>query len=204
MKVVMQPERWQQIDQLFHLALAQEANGRARFLAKECVGDDSLRTEVEALIASHEQAQSFIENPASDLAAEILAKGEHGLIAGQALGPYKIVSTLGTGGMGEVYLAQDTRLRRQVALKVLPSQFTINPDRVRRFEQEAVAVSALNHPNIVTIHEIGRDNDSQFIVTEFVEGQTLRQRMADTVISLPAALDISIQVASALAAAHEG
>ncbi len=200
----MQPERWQQIDQLFHLALAQEANGRARFLAEECVGDDSLRTEVEALIASHEQAQSFIENPASDLAAEILAKGEHGLIAGQALGPYKIVSTLGTGGMGEVYLAQDTRLRRQVALKVLPSQFTINPDRVRRFEQEAVAVSALNHPNIVTIHEIGRDNDSQFIVTEFVEGQTLRQRMADTVISLPAALDISIQVASALAAAHAG
>jgi serine/threonine protein kinase/Tol biopolymer transport system component len=200
----MQPERWQQIDQLFHLALAQEANGRAKFLEEECVGDAALRTEVEALIASHEQAQSFIENPASDLAAEILAKDEHGLIAGQALGPYKIVSTLGRGGMGEVYLAQDTRLRRQVALKVLPSQFTINPDRVRRFEQEAVAVSALNHPNIVTIHEIGRDNDSQFIVTEFVEGQTLRQRMADTVISVPAALDISIQVASALAAAHAG
>ncbi len=200
----MQPERWQQIDQLFHLALAQEANGRAKFLAEECVGDDSLRTEVEALIASHEQAQSFIENPASDLAAEILAKGEHGLIAGQAIGPYKIVSTLGTGGMGEVYLAHDTRLRRQVALKLLPSQFTISPDRVRRFEQEARAISALNHPNIVTIHEIGRDSGSQFIVTEFVEGQTLRQRMAEGVISLRAALDISIQIAGALAAAHAG
>src|SRR5260370_6171152 len=200
----MQPERWQQIDQLFHLALAQEANGRSKFLAEGCVGDDWLRTEVEALIASHEQAQSFIENSASGLAAEILAKGEHELIAGQAFGPYNIVCTLGRGGMGEVYLAEDTRLRRQVALKVLPSQLTVNPDGVRRFEQEALAVSALNHPNIVTIHEIGRDSGSQFIVTEFVEGQTLRQRMADTAISLPAALDISLQVAGALAAAHAG
>jgi eukaryotic-like serine/threonine-protein kinase len=104
--------------------------------------------------------------------------------------------------MGEVYLAQDTNLRRQVALKLLPAQFTINPDRVRRFEQEALAVSALNHPNIVTIHEIGRDNGSQFIVTEYVEGQTLRQLMADTSLSLLRALDISIQVAGALAAAH--
>ncbi len=198
----MQAERWQQIDQLFHLALAQEANRRADFLAEECDGDDSLRTDVEALIASHEQAQSFIERPASDLAAEILAQGEHGLIAGQAVGSYEIVSTLGVGGMGEVYLAQDMRLRRQVALKVLPSQFTINPDRVRRFEQEALAVSALNHPNIVTIHEIGRDKGSQFIVTEFVDGQTLRQRMANTAINLPEALDISIQVTGALAAAH--
>src|SRR5258705_13497567 len=108
----MQAERWQQIDQLFHLALAQEANRRADFLAEECDGDDSLRTDVEALIASHEQAQSFIERPASDLAAEILAHGEHGLITGQAVGSYEIVSRLGGVGMGELYLAQDIMLRR--------------------------------------------------------------------------------------------
>ncbi len=201
---LMQPERWQQIDQLFHLALAQKPNRRATFLSEECAGDDFLRTEVEGLLASHEQARSFIETSASDLAAELIANGKHGLMEGQSVGPYEIVSVLGVGGMGEVYLAQDSRLRRKVALKLLPSEFTINPDRVHRFEQEALAVSALNHPNIVTIYEIGRDNDAQFIVTEFVEGQTLRQRMVDTVISLPAALDIGIQLASALAAAHAG
>lgn len=198
----MQPERWQQIDNLFHLALAQDPNRRGTFLVQECAGDNTLRSEVEALLASHDQAQSFIESPASDLAAELIAKDQTTLVAGQTVGAYKIVSLLGIGGMGEVYLAQDTNLRRQVALKLLPAQFTDYPDRVRRFEQEALAVSALNHPNIVTIHEIGRDNGSQFIVTEFVEGQTLRQLMASTSVSLLRALDISIQVAGALAAAH--
>src|SRR5947209_2032781 len=198
----MHPGRWQQIDQLFHSALGQEPNRRAAFLVRECAGDESLRSEVEALISSHEQAESFIETPASDLAAELLAKGQTGLTAGQAVGPYRVVSVLGVGGMGEVYLAQDTRLGRQVALKLLPPQFTMNADRVRRFEQEARAVSTLNHPNIVTIHEIGRDDGSQFIVTEFVQGQTLRQRMAETAISLPAALEVGSQVASALGAAH--
>lgn len=198
----MQPERWQQIDNLFHLALAQDPNRRVTFLVQKCAGDDILRTEVEALLASHDQAQSFIESPASDLAAELFANDQTTLVVGQSVGAYKILSLLGIGGMGEVYLAQDTNLRRHVALKLLPAQFTANPDRVRRFEQEALAVSALNHPNIVTIHEIGRDNGSQFIVTEFVEGQTLRQLMADTSISLLRALDISMQVAGALAAAH--
>jgi serine/threonine protein kinase len=198
----MQPERWQQIDQLFHSALEQEPNRRAVFLAQKCGGDGSLRIEVEALLASHEQAENFIETPASDLAAALLAKGQTGLVEGQAIGPYKIVSVLGVGGMGEVYLAKDTRLGRKVALKLLSPQFTINADRLRRFEQEARAVSALNHPNIVTIHEIGRDNSSQFIVNEFVEGQTLRQRMEETAISLRLALDVSIQVTSALEAAH--
>jgi serine/threonine protein kinase/Tol biopolymer transport system component len=198
----MQPERWQQIDQLFHSALELEPNRRAAFLAQECADDESLRIEVESLLASHEQAHDFIETPASDLAAAILAKGQIGLVAGQAVGSYKIVSVLGVGGMGEVYLAKDTRLGRQVALKLLPPQFTINADRLRRFEQEARAVSALNHPNIVTIHEIGRDNSSQFIVTEYIEGQTLRQRMEETTISLRLALEVSIQVTSALESSH--
>ncbi len=106
----MRPDRWQQIDQLFHLALAVEPHRRASFLAQECASDQSLCTEVEALIASHEQAEDFIEIPASDLAAELLAKDQTELVAGQSIGPYEIISALGTGGMGEVYLALDTRL----------------------------------------------------------------------------------------------
>ncbi len=198
----MQPERWQQIDRLFHLALEQERGQRAVFLARACAGDKALQSEVEELISSHEQAESFIETPASDLAAELLAKGQAGLNVGEVIGPYQIASVLGIGGMGEVYLAQDTRLGRKVALKLLPPQFTIDPERVRRFEQEARTASALNHPNIVTIHEIGRTNGAQFIVTEFVDGRTLRQRMTETRFSLPEALDVAIQVAGALEAAH--
>jgi len=198
----MQPGRWHIIDQLFHLALEQQPDRRTEFLAEACSGDEVLRGEIEELISSHEQAASFIEKPASDLAAELFAKDAVGLSIGQPVGPYKIVSILGIGGMGEVYLARDTRLGRQVALKLLPPQFTIDPQRVRRFEQEARAASALNHPNIVTIHEIGRIESLQFIVTEFVDGQTLRQRMTAARVSPPEALDMAIQVAGALEAAH--
>src|SRR5882762_5977866 len=144
----MQPERWQQIDQLFHLALDKAPDERALFLAEVCAGDEVLRNNIEELISSHEQADEFIESPASDLAAELLAKGQSGLKPGEKIGPYDISSVLGIGGMGEVYLATDTRLSRRVALKLLPPQFTLDPARVSRFEQEARAASALNHPNI--------------------------------------------------------
>src|SRR5688500_10635257 len=116
---------------------------------------------------------------------------------------YRIVSKLGAGGMGEVYLAEDTRLGRKVALKLLPAGFTGDADRLRRFRQEARAASALNHPNILTIHEIGSEDGAHFMATEFVEGETLRQRMASARMNLGEALDVAIQVASALAAAHE-
>ncbi len=176
----MTPERWKQIDQLFHAALQRERSQRAAFIAESCAGDEALQKEIEDLLASHEQSESFIETPAADVAAELLAEGRAGLSVGQSIGPYKIVDLLGEGGMGEVYLAEDTRLRRKIALKLLPAQFTINSERLRRFEQEARAISALNHPNIVTIHEIGRLNGTNFIVTEFVDGQTLRQHMSQT------------------------
>src|SRR4029077_17224188 len=120
--------------------------------------------EVEDLILSHERAEEFIESPASDLAAEVLSKGQSGLKCGELIGPYQIQSVLGIGGMGEVYLASDTRLGRQVALKILPPRFTPDPERVSRFEKEARAASALNHPNIVTIHEVGHFNSARFIV----------------------------------------
>jgi len=199
----MNTERWQQIDHLFHSVLEHEPGQRAMFLAQACAGDVALRDEVESLISSHEQAESFIETPASDLAAELFASGQSEVVVGQNVGPYKILSLVGAGGMGEVYLAEDTRLSRRIALKLLPQYFTINAERVWRFEQEARAVSALNHPNIVTIHEIGRVDGTHFIVTEFVDGQTLRQRMAETRMSLREALDVAVQVASALDAAHQ-
>jgi len=198
----MNPERWQQIDQLFHSALEREPRARVAFLARACTGDEDLRREVESLIGFHDESDSFIEAPAADLAAGLLAGREATLAAGQAVGPYKIVSLLGEGGMGEVYLAHDVRLGRQVALKRLPAQFTLDANRVHRFEQEARAASALNHPNIVTIHEIGNSNSLHFITTEFINGETLRQHMGSKRLNLDEVLDIATQVASALAAAH--
>jgi serine/threonine protein kinase/formylglycine-generating enzyme required for sulfatase activity len=198
----MQPERWRQMDHLFHLALEKTRAERELFLAEFCAGDADLQKEVEELLLSHEQAEEFIESPASDLAAEVLGKGQAGLKFGDKLGPYEIQSVLGIGGMGEVYLASDTRLGRQVALKLLPPRFTLDPERVRRFEKEARAASALNHPNIVTIHEVGHFNDARFIVTEFVEGQTLRQLMNEKPFTLNEALNVTIQVAVALTSAH--
>jgi eukaryotic-like serine/threonine-protein kinase len=199
----MQPERWQLIDQLFHETLNHQRDQRSQFLVQACAGDELLRKEVEALVASHEGAESFIETPASALATELLAKGRTVLSAGDSIGPYTIGSVLGIGGMGEVYLAHDKRLGRQVALKLLPAQFTASPERIRRFELEARAASALNHPNIVTIHEIGDTEGTQFIVTEFVDGKTIRDLMTERTISLIEALDVTIQAASALDAAHK-
>jgi serine/threonine protein kinase len=199
----MTPERWQQIKPLFHAALGHERAQRAAFLAQACATDGPLRHEVESLLASHEQAESFIETPASDVAAALLAEDQPGLVTGQILGHFRIAGVLATGGMGEVYLADDTRLGRKIALKLLPPQFTINADRVRRFEQEARAASALNHPNIVTIHEIGQTESHHFIATEFVEGETLREHMANTRMTVGDVLDVAAQVASALQAAHE-
>src|SRR5438046_10670960 len=125
------------------------------------------------------------------------------LSANTTLSHYRIVKQLGAGGMGEVYLAEDTRLKRKVALKLLPAEFTQDADRVRRFEQEAKAASALNHPNIITIYEIGQAEGAHYIATEFIDGSTLRQQMTSGKITLQAALDIAMQTTSALVAAHE-
>src|SRR5437870_12342601 len=119
------------------------------------------------------------------------------------LGPYRIVSLIGSGGMGEVYRARDTRLLRDVALKVLPASFTNDPDRLRRFEQEARAVAALNHPNIVSVHDVGNANGVHYIVSELLEGETLRQRITASGMPARKAIDLATQLANGLAAAHE-
>src|SRR4029453_392084 len=150
-------ESWEKIEQIFHDALQRQPSERAAFVVESCGNDERLSHEVESLLASHEQAASFIEVPAGDAAAEFLAEHTR-LTSGTMLNRYKILDLLGKGGMGEVYLAEDTKLSRKIALKLLPAQFTISSERMRRFEHEARAISALNHPNIVTIHEIERLN----------------------------------------------
>ena len=199
----MTPERWQQIDEILQAALDHEPQRRMTFLDQACAGDEALQKEVLALLASDEQAGSFIEGPASEMAAELIAGDHINSAVGQHISHYKIVEHLGSGGMGEVYIGYDTRMGRQVALKLLPHFFTEDQQRVRRFQQEARAILALNHPNIVTIYEIGQAEGAHFIATELIEGETLRQRMRREPVRIPEALDVGVQVASALAAAHQ-
>ncbi len=203
------PERWAQIEHLYHAALEREPSGRAVFLDEACAGDDDLRREVASLLAYEGQTASFIEAPVLEVAARELAdeslsaaENHQPANAPSQIGAYQILSLLGRGGMGEVWLAHDPRLSRKVAIKLLPAEFTQDAERVRRFEQEARAASALNHPNIITIHEIGEIEGTHYLVTEFIDGETLRQRMARLPMELNEALDTAVQVAGALAEAH--
>jgi eukaryotic-like serine/threonine-protein kinase len=198
----MTPERWQTIQELFQVAAARPEENRAVFLEEACAGDDSLRREVEKLLATDQEPENGFEKIAFRVAAKWAAENDHRNLVGQTLGRYKIVTPLASGGMGEVYLAQDTTLDRQAALKLLPRQFTQDADRLRRFEQEARAVSALNHPNIVTIYEIGEWDGTRFIATEYIEGETLREQLHKPRLPVAAVLDIGCQTAGALAAAH--
>ncbi len=198
----MTPERWKKLDVLFHEALELQEEARAAHLAKVCGGDEQLRAEAERLIAAHERESSFIDSPILAEAAALTDDGDESPV-GRRIGHYKIVSLLGRGGMGEVFLAEDSKLNRKVALKVLPAAFTQHPDRVRRFEREAKAASALNHPNILTIHEIGEADGAHYIVSEFVEGQTLRALIERGRLGISEAMAIAEQVAGALNVAHE-
>lgn len=199
----MTPERWQQVKQIFNSAINYRPEERDSFLSEACSGDAGLRKEVESLIASHEQSGSFIDEPAFAAAASLLADEKVALSTGEAIGSYEVRAFISRGGMGEVYLAEDKRLGRKVALKLLPSLFTTDGDRLRRFEQEARAASALNHPNIITIYEITQAAGTHIIATEYVEGETLRLRMRRSPLTLAETLNIAIQVADALSAAHK-
>src|SRR5262245_6699448 len=155
----MTPEQWKKLDALFHEALELQGEARAAHLAKVCGDDEQLREEIERLIAAHERESSFIDSPIFAQTAGLTDDERNGSSVGHRIGPYQVISLLGRGGMGKVFLVEDIRLERKVALKVLPATFTQDPDRVRRFEREAKAASALNHPNILTIHEIGEADE---------------------------------------------
>ncbi|MGC2637779.1 MAG: protein kinase [Acidobacteriaceae bacterium] len=195
-------ERWKTIESLFHECLDLPAEARPAFLEERCGTDLELRRELEALLKSADEPLEALEQPVRRVARE-LAEGTLPHVApGQMLRHYEVLSMLGAGGMGEVFLARDTLLERKVALKILPPALDRDPRGLRRFEQEARAASALNHPNILTIHEFGRAEDVHFIASEYVEGDTLRQRLANGALPVPGAVSIAIQIAQALEAAH--
>jgi serine/threonine protein kinase len=199
----MTPEQWHRVKEVFEAALGQAPEERADFLVQVCGGDDLLCKEVESLLSSYEQEKSFMETPAAALAAQSLLKEESAALVGQRLGRYQVVREIGRGGMGVVYLAQDISLARPVALKLLPKHLTSDPNRVRRFEREARAASALNHHNILTIYEISHLDVHHLIATELIDGVTLRERIKSKDLELSETLNIAEQIASALVAAHE-
>ncbi|HEX4947314.1 MAG TPA: protein kinase [Blastocatellia bacterium] len=198
----MTPERWEQIGELYLAAQEVEAAQRPAFLAQACGNDTELRREVESLLAAEAKAGDFIDKP---LLAEAHAKDtseQSSLPEQNLIGHYQLQMPLGKGGMGEVYLAFDTRLQRQVALKLLPARLTNDPDRVPRFQREARTVSALNHPNILTIYDFGEAAGHFYIASEYVPGCTLRTFVNDPAVTLTQIVDVMLQVTSALEAAH--
>jgi serine/threonine protein kinase/Tol biopolymer transport system component len=194
----MTSEQWRQVNQICGAALELSPDLRAAFLTEACNGDNDVLREVEVLLDSFDS--QFLEQPAIEKATEQLFKRQ--LAFGQTISHYKVLEKIGAGGMGEVYRARDISLGRLVALKVLLPEFCFDAERVQRFQLEARAASALNHPNILTIHQIGAWEDSHFIASEFVEGETLRDRLKSESLSLDETLEISIQIGSALQAAH--
>jgi serine/threonine protein kinase/Tfp pilus assembly protein PilF len=199
----MTPARLEKIEEIFYAALEQEPNQVAQFLETACEGDELLRRKVEELLASRQRVGNFIEDSAAGIAAKIVENGKADLLIGQTFGHYKIFKQIGSGGRGEVYLAADVKAGRKAALKLLPMHFTGDAERLKRFQQEARAVVALNHPNILTIYEIGEDHSTYYIASELIEGERLRDRLARGPMQLSEAVDVTIQVASALAAAHQ-
>jgi serine/threonine protein kinase len=199
----MTPARLQTVEEIFHAALDQEPDQIGAFLDTACEGDDVLRRKVEALLSSHQRAGAFIEAPVGGIATRIIENGQADLLVGRTIGHYKLSKRIGTGGMGDVYLATDMTAGRKAALKLLPEHSTSDAERLKRFQQEAHALVRLNHPNILTVYEIGEDHSTHYIASELIEGETLRQRLMRGPMQLGEAVDVAIQVASALAAAHE-
>jgi eukaryotic-like serine/threonine-protein kinase len=194
--------RWEQVEKLYQSVLELEEGQRRAFLEEACGGDEDLRREVESLLQFERRGGQFIEEPALEVAARMIAEEKPESLIGQQLGSYQILSLLGTGGMGVVYKARDTRLKRSVAIKVLPADSVSDPERKRRFIQEARAASALNHPNIITIYDIGSEGGIDFIVMEYVAGKTLDQRIPRKGMRLNEAVKLAVQMADALAKAH--
>src|SRR6266850_1329123 len=201
--MAVSPEFRHKIQALYQVALQLEPVKRPSFLDQVCAGDLLLRHEVESLLSAREGENDTVSPSVREAATEILPE-QLGDLIGQAIAHYRIISLLGRGGMGEVYLARDTKLGRNVALKLLPQSLNADEDRLKRFAREARSASALNHPNVSVIHEIGETEDGRrFIAMEHIEGMTLRQRLKQGPIELADAVGIARQVSAALMAAHK-
>jgi eukaryotic-like serine/threonine-protein kinase len=201
----MEVERWQRIEELYHSALPLPAEARRKFLLDACSGDKNLRCEVESLLRHGDRTGSILESPALAVLAQDLAKervDEPLLQEGRTISHYRIQETIGRGGMGVVYKAEDLKLRRLVALKLLPEALSRDPQALRRFEREAQAASALNHPNICTIYEIDESEGLHFIAIEFLDGETVKDRIARSPLPAAEAVPVAIQICRALEAAH--
>ncbi len=192
----MEKERWEKAKDIFEQAMKIAPAARVKFLDEVCFEDKTVRREVEELLNSFDETASFLETPAVSLKQNKLENG-------QILGHYEILEPIGAGGMGEVFLAKDRRLKRRVALKLLPAEFTEDKEKLLRFEQEAFAASTLNHPNILTIYEIGAIDGFNFIATEFIDGETLRKRIKRSDLTFEEIIEIAVQTVSAISDAHE-
>ena len=195
-------DNWRKVREIFDSAIRRQPEERQKFVAAACGEDQSLRVEVESLLSSLDAAEVFLETPVVSKVAGVIHPKTILLESGTQLQHYEIVKQIGAGGMGEVFLAKDTNLNRKVALKLLAAHITEEQNGISRFRQEAFATSALNHPNIVTIYEIGKWRGRDFIVTEYIEGETLRERLRGRRFSASEAVSVALQIASALAAAH--
>lgn len=198
----MTPEQWEKVGRIFEAAAALGPEQRSSFLDDACGDDHALRREVQSLLELEGRAGSFLGAGAMEDAALGLAEENSPSLAGKTMGRYELLSLIGAGGMGQVYRARDLALKRDVAVKVLLSSFSQNVELLQRFNQEAHAASALNHPNIVTIHEIGELDGCHFIVGEYIEGDTLRQRLMRGRVQISEAIDVATGIAEGLAAAH--
>jgi serine/threonine-protein kinase len=196
------PERWKQVNDLFHAALERNDADRAAFLRNAAGGDLSLVREVESLLASHASSGGFLEVPAWGVAPELMFSDDAASLAGRMVGPYRVAREIGRGGMGVVYAAEDTRLDRRVALKALPPDYTEDPARRERLRREARAAASLTHPSIATIYALEEIEGALYIVSELVQGQTLRDELRGGPVRMPQLYSTVLQIAEALAAAH--
>jgi serine/threonine protein kinase len=199
----MTPERWQEVERIYHSALEREESQRAAYLQKICAGDDELREEIETLLAQQTQSHGILESPTIEGVAGLLVSPPGCVHIGQQLGCYKILSLLGAGGMGEVYQARDTKLGRDVAIKVLPAAFVNDAERVARLQREARLLASLNHPNIAIIYGLEQFDGAHYLVMELVSGKTLAERISKGALPMNQALNLAGQIAEALEAAHE-
>ena len=199
----MKPERWLQIERLCHAALEREEGQRAAFLEEACEGDETLRREVEHLLTQETKAEDFLEAPALEVEAKAMAQDKANSMVGRQVGSYQIVSLLGVGGMGEVYLAEDASLKRKVALKFLPREMQQDEIARKRFLREARSAAALDHPYICHIHEVGESDGQEFIAMEYVEGKTLKEKLEENPLPLKEALPVAVEIAEAIEKAHQ-